>query len=312
MAEQFAPWILFNIFVIAVLAIDLGFFNKTSHVIGRKEALAWSILWVSLSLMFCAGVYVVEGKTKALEFLAGYVIEKSLSLDNLFVILLIFKMHHITPRHQHRVLFWGILGALVMRSIMILVGIKLIESFEWVLYVFGVFLIYAGVSTFFDRLPPGEEAPENPIVRWLNSKLPIHRDDHSQNFFVRINGKLFVTPLFMALIFIEFADLMFAIDSIPAVLAVSRDPFIVYTSNIFAILGLRALYFLIADIIPKFYYIHHALAVILTFVGMKLLLLDIYHIPVGFSLSFIVGTFSLAIVASMVRRKYFGHKELHH
>lgn len=306
MATQLAPWILFNVFVVAILAIDLGFLNKKSHVISRREALFWSLFWISLALTFCAGIYYFEGRTLALEFLGGYVIEKSLSVDNLFVILLIFKMHKITPKHQHRVLFWGILGALVMRALMILAGIKLIDSFDWMLYVFGIFLVYAGISTLFGKLPPGEEAPENAVVRWINARLPIKKDEHSQSFFVIENGKFFVTPLFVALLFIEFADLMFAVDSIPAVLAISRDPFIVYTSNIFAILGLRSLYFLIADIIPKFYYIHHALAVILTFVGCKLLLLDIYHIPIGFSLLFILGFFSLAIVASIVRQKIKG------
>lgn len=303
MITPYTPWILFNLFVILVLAIDLGIFNRKAHVIKSKEALFWSLLWVSLSLIFCIGIYFVEGKELALEFLAGYVIEKSLSLDNLFVILLIFKMNHITPKHQHRVLFWGILGALVMRSVMILAGIKLIESFSWTLYVFGVFLVYAGISTLFDKLPPGEEAPENPFMRWLNKHLPIKKEDYGQHFFIRDRKKLYVTPLFMALIFIEFADLLFAIDSIPAVLAISRDPFIVYTSNIFAILGLRSLYFLIADIIPKFYYIHYALAFILTFVGVKLLLLDFYHIPIGVSLSTILGAFIIAVVASIIRDK---------
>jgi tellurite resistance protein TerC len=301
--NQLAPWILFNLFVVTVLAIDLGFFNKKDHVMGRREALAWSFLWFSLAMVFCLGVYYFEGKDLALEFLAGYVIEETLSLDNLFVILLIFKMHHITPKHQHRVLFWGILGALVMRALMILAGIKLIESFEWMLIVFGVFLIYAGISTLYDRLLPGEEAPENSFIRWLNSKLPIKQDAHGQSFFVREDGKLYVTPLFVALIFIEFADLLFAVDSIPAVLAISRDPFIVYTSNIFAILGLRSLYFLIADIIPKFYYIHHALAVILCFVGLKLLMMNFYHIPTGFSLLFIVSVFAIATAASVIKEK---------
>ncbi|MBP6986086.1 MAG: TerC family protein [Alphaproteobacteria bacterium] len=303
MYAQYTPWILFNLFVIAVLVIDLGFFNKKSHVVGRKEALAWSLLWISLALIFCVGVYFTEGRKLALEFLAGYVIEKSLSLDNLFVIILIFKMHKISPKHQHRVLFWGILGALVMRSAMIVAGIKLIENFEWLLYIFGLFLVYAGVSTLFDKLPPGEEAPENPFIRWLNKKLPVKKEDYGQAFIVRENGKLFATPLLMALLFIEFADLLFAIDSIPAVLAISRDPFIVYTSNIFAILGLRSLYFLIADIIPRFYYIHHALAFILVFVGTKLLLIDLYHIPIGISLSTILIAFSLAVIASIIRNK---------
>lgn len=263
----------------------------------------WSALWFSLAMIFCLGVYYYEGKRLSLEFLTGYIIELSLSLDNLFVILLIFKMQNISHKHQHRILFWGILGALVMRALMILAGIKLIENFEWMLYVFGLFLVYAGISTLFDRLPPGEEAPENPLVRWINTKLPIKKEGYEDRFFIRENGKLFVTPLFVALIFIEFADLLFAVDSIPAVLAISRDPFIVYTSNIFAILGLRSLYFLIADVIQKFYYIHHALAVILTFVGAKLLLMNILHVPIGFSLTFILSVFALAILASIIRQK---------
>lgn len=299
-----APWVLFNLFVLAVLALDLGYFNRHAHVISRREAIFWSSFWIVLAMVFCAGVYVWNGKVPALEFLAAYLIEKSLSIDNLFVILLIFKMHHVTPKHQHRVLFWGIIGALLMRGIMIMAGIKLIESFDWMLYLFGLFLIYAGISTFIDRLPPGEEAPENSFVVWLNKRLPIKKGDHlGQRFFVWEQGKLFVTPLFVALIFIEFADLLFAVDSIPAVIAISRDPFIVYTSNIFAILGLRSLYFLIADIIPKFYFIHHALSAILIFVGAKMLLQDIYHVPIGFSLMFIVGVLFLAIAGSVARDK---------
>jgi tellurite resistance protein TerC len=303
LAHQLTPWILFNLFVLVVLAFDLGYLNKKSHVIGRREAAIWSVFWIGLSLIFCTGIYYFQDKTLALEFLAGYVIEKSLSVDNLFLILLIFKMHHIARKHQHRILFWGILGALVMRGLMILAGIQLIQRFDWMLYVFGVFLIYAGITTMFNRLEPGEEAPENPLIRWINSRLPVKKDAQGDSFFIRENGKLFVTPMFVSLIFIEFADLLFAVDSVPAVLAVSRDPFIVYTSNIFAILGLRAMYFLIADFIPKFYYIHHALAVILCFVGVKMMLQDIYHIPIGFSLAFILGVFTLAIVGSIARQK---------
>jgi len=302
-AAQITPWILFNLFVLGVLALDLGYFNKHAHVISRKEAALWSLFWISLALIFCAGIYVWEGEILALEFLTGYVIEKSLSVDNLFVILLIFKMHNIAREQQHRILYWGILGALVMRALMILAGIQLIERFDWMLYVFGAFLIYAGISTLFDRLPPGEEAPENPLLTWIKDKLPLKEDDRGQRFFVKENGKLYVTHLFVALIFIEFADLLFAVDSIPAILAISRDPFVVYTSNIFAILGLRSLYFLVADIIPKFYYIHHALAVILIFVGIKMLAQNIYHIPIGFSLLFILAVFTMAIVASVLRQR---------
>lgn len=304
MSYSYAPWIIFNIFIVAMLALDLGYFNRHAHVISRREATLWSIFWIGLALIFCAGIHLSSGPEHALEFLTAYVIEKSLSVDNLFVMLVIFKMHHVTPKNQHRVLFFGILGALVMRSIMIVAGIKLIESFDWMLYIFGFFLIYAGVSTYLDRLPPGEEAPESSIVKWINDHLPIKKEDHlGQYFFLRENGKLYVTPLFVALIFIEFADLLFAVDSIPAVLAVSRDPFIVYTSNIFAILGLRSLYFMIADILPRFYFIHHALSLILIFVGIKMLLQDIYHIPIALSLSFILGVLVFAIFGSMLKEK---------
>lgn len=285
-----------------MLALDLGVFHRKEHVVRPKEAAIWSSIWISLAFAFCYGVYLVEGKEPALEFLTGYIIEKSLSVDNLFVIVLIFRMHHITPIHQHRVLFWGVLGALVMRAAMIVLGIQLIQHFHWMIYIFGLFLIYAGISTIINHLP-GEESPENFLIRWIKKHLRITKELHGQNFFVREKGKLFVTPLFVALLFIEFADLLFAVDSIPAILAISRDPFIVYTSNILAILGLRSMYFLLAGIIPKFYYIHHALSLILGFVGMKMLLIDVYHIPVGFSLGFIVSVFAVAIIASIFKNK---------
>lgn len=285
-----------------MLALDLGVFHKKAHIVKAKEAAIWSAVWISIALLFGLLVMAMAGKTTALEFYTGYVIEKTLSLDNLFVIVLIFKMQHIPKEHQHRVLFWGILGAIVMRALMILAGIKLIETFHWLIYVFGFFLIYAAISTMTNHMP-GEEAPESPIMKWIKKKLPITSGLREQHFFVFENGKWFVTPLFVSLLFIEFADLMFAIDSVPAILAITRDPFIVYSSNILAILGLRSLYFLLADIIPRFYYIHHALAVILGFVGTKMLMIDLYAIPIAFSLTFIALVFLIAVIASLLRNR---------
>lgn len=297
------PWILFNVFIISMLALDLGVFHKKAHVVQAREAAAWSALWISLALLFGLGVYIFMGAQSGLEYITGYLIEKSLSVDNLFVIVLIFRMNKIPALYQHRVLFWGILGALVMRAIMILLGTSLIDTFHWMIYVFGLFLIYAGYSTLRNHMP-GEEAAESPLMIWVKRQLPVTKDFHGQDFFVRENGKIFVTPLFVALLFVEFADLMFAIDSIPAILAITRDPFIVYTSNIFAILGLRSLYFLLAGVLDKFYYLHHSLSVILSFVGVKMLLVDIYPIPTVFSLGFIAAVFATAIVASVVRAKH--------
>lgn len=301
MQLSFWLWTTFNIFVLAMLALDLGIFHRKAHVVKPLEAFLWSIFWVFLALSFCIGIYYMQNEKSALEFLTGYVVEKSLSIDNIFVIVLIFKSFKTPPKFQHRVLFFGILGALVMRGLMILMGVQLIQQFHWTIYIFGAFLIYTGLQTFKNHLHGEEDISQNPILARIKEFLPVTDQLHGQKFFIKKQGKWWVTPLFITLLFIEFADLLFAIDSIPAILAISHDPFIVYTSNVFAILGLRSMYFLLADIVLRFYYLHHGLAAILTFVGIKMIMTDIYPIPVTFSLAIIGGIFLIAITASVLK-----------
>jgi tellurite resistance protein TerC len=299
-SETIWLWVGFNLFVLAMLALDLGVLHRHAHAVSLKEAAAWSILWIALALTFDLGVYFWRGPETALEFLAGYLIEKSLSVDNIFVFVLLFAALGVPATSQHRVLFWGVLGALVMRGILILVGSVLLHEFHWIIYLFGAFLILTGVRM--ARHDPAEQHPENnPLLRFLRRFLPLtHTYDHDR-FFVRQAGRRLATPLLLVLVAIESADLLFAVDSIPAVLAVTSDPFIVYTSNVFAILGLRALYFVFATVVSQFYYLRHGLSVILTFVGAKMLLADIYKIPIGVSLLVIAGILAAAMAASFWR-----------
>jgi tellurite resistance protein TerC len=281
------PWIIFNLFVIVMLALDLGVFHRGTKEIKVKDALIWTTIWITLALIFCFGIYHFTGKEKGLEFLAGYVIEKSLSVDNIFVFMLIFSYFNVPAQYQHKVLFWGIIGALIMRALLIVAGIALIERFHQIIYVFAAFLVFTGVRMFFQR-DEKTEPEKNFLIRFLRKVLPVSPEFHEGNFFVRLNGRLYVTLLFIVVITVEVSDLVFAVDSIPAILAVSEDPFIVYTSNVFAILGLRSLYFALAGLHDRFAYFKYGLALILVFVGVKMFLTDIYKIPVWMALTVIV------------------------
>ena len=290
-------WAGFGLLVFVLLALDLGVFHRRVHVIGLREALLWSIFWICLALVFNVGVYYWFGKTHALEFFTGYVIEKALSVDNIFVFVVIFSYFAVPQELHHRVLFWGILGALVLRGIFILAGAALIQTFHWVIYVFGAFLVFTGVKLFLDR--GSEVHPENnPVFRFFRRFVRSVDGYRGAHFLVTENGARHATPLLLVLVCIEATDVVFALDSIPAIFAITRDPFIVYTSNIFAILGLRALYFLVAGIIPKFRFLRVGLAVVLVFVGVKMLIEGFYEIPIVFSLAFILTVLALSVLLS--------------
>lgn len=292
-------WAGFIAFVILLLAIDLGVFHRKSHEVKIKEALIWSALWISLALIFNYGVYIFMGKEKALEFLAGYLIEKSLSVDNLFVFIMLFSYFNVNPIYQHKVLFWGILGALIMRAAFIFAGVALITKFHWIIYIFGAFLILTGIKMLIQK--EGEIAPDkNPLVRLFKKFFPVTDQMHEGNFFVKINSKTVATPLFVVLLIVEFTDLIFAVDSIPAILAISNDTFIIFTSNVFAILGLRALYFALAGITKYFHYLKYGLSAILVFVGVKMVIAGFYKIPILYSLLTILGILFISILLSIL------------
>lgn len=299
MNENLILWLGFSVFVLIMILIDLLVFHRKAHEVKIKEALIWSGVWISLALLFNYGVYLYFGKESALEFFTAYVIEKSLSVDNLFVFIMIFGFFKVKPEYQHKVLFWGILGALVMRILFIEAGIQLIHNFHWVIYIFGAFLIYSGIKIPFEK--DKEIQPDkNPLVRLFKKFMPVTNDFHEDHFFVRINAKKYATPLFITLIVIEFSDLIFAVDSIPAVLAISDDIFIVYTSNVFAILGLRALYFALAGIVEYFRYLKLGLSVILVFVGIKMCISGFYKFPTILSLLIILGVLVLSVLLSII------------
>lgn len=292
-------WVAVTAAVVGILVLDLTVFHRHAHVVSRKEAALWSVLWIGLALLFNIGVYVFYGKERALEFLAGYLIEKSLSVDNIFVFLLLFSYFSVPAIYRHRVLFWGILGALVMRGFFIGIGATLLHHFHWVMYIFGAFLVFTGI-----RLLAKEEEhadpTTNPAIRLLRRFMPITPGYEGQHFVVWRDGRLFATPLLVVLVAVETTDLVFAIDSIPAIFAVTDEPFIVYTSNIFAVLGLRALFFLVAGVLDLFVYLRYGLGCVLSFVGIKMLLTDIYKIPIGVSLGIIAGILGISIVASLL------------
>ncbi len=298
MLHQLFLWGGFIFFVFVMLALDLGVFHRRAHDIGFKEALTWSLAWIALALSFNAGIYLFRGHEAALQFLAGYLLEKSLSVDNLFVFLLIFTYFKVPAKLQHTILFWGILGALVMRGVFIASGIALLERFHWVIYLFGAFLIFTGIKIGFEK--DKEIAPEkNPVLRLFKRCFPVTDQYEGSKFFVRKNARVFATPLLVILLVVETTDILFAVDSIPAVLAVTRKPFIVYTSNVFAILGLRALYFVLASLMRLFHHLHYGLAVVLAFVGIKMLLSEIYPISIGASLGVIAITLAASVIASL-------------
>jgi len=289
----------FAAFIIGALALDLGVFHREAHVVGPREALTWTTLWVALAVLFGIGLYLVRGGQTAVEYFTGYVIEYSLSVDNVFVFTLIFAAFAV-PRHlQHRVLFWGIVGALVMRLLMILAGATLIAEYHWVLYVFGAFLVFTGVRMLIARGEHESHPENNVLVRFARRRVRVTGDFHGQAFFVRTVAGLAATPLFLALLVVEFSDLVFAIDSIPAIFAVTTDPFVVFTSNAFAILGLRSLYFLLAEAAARFRYLKVGLALILVFVGGKLLVADVFKIPPLISLAIVLAILGLAVGASL-------------
>jgi tellurite resistance protein TerC len=292
-------WVLFNLFVLGMLALDLGVFHRSAHVVRAKEAAIWTGVWVSLALVFALGLYIWQDAQTALTFLTGYVIEESLSVDNIFVIVMIFAYFGVPPQFQHRVLFWGIVGALIMRGTFIALGALLLDRFHWIIYIFGGLLIVTGIRMAI-RQDETFDAEKNPVYRIARRSLPFTASYDGQKFFTRENGRRVATPLFLVLLMVEFTDLIFAIDSIPAIFAVTRDPFIVYTSNIFAILGLRSLYFLLARVVGRFHLLKYGLAVILTFVGIKMVSAEFFHVPILVSLLVIVGVLAASIIASLM------------
>ncbi|HSS99960.1 MAG TPA: TerC family protein [Terriglobales bacterium] len=291
-------WILFNLFVIVMLALDLGVFHRGGHVVKVREAMLWSLAWISLAAIFSVVVFFWHGRTPALEFVTGYVIELSLSIDNLFVFLLIFRFFKVSPQHQHRVLFWGIMGALVMRAVFILVGVRLISRFAWITYIFGVLLVYSGIKLFFQK--EAEIHPEqNPVLKLVRKFIPVTKDYEGGKFFVRRPG-LYATPLFIVLMVVETTDVAFAVDSIPAVLAITLNAFIVYTSNVFAIMGLRSMYFALAGLMEMFRYLHYGLSLVLSFIGMKMLIHHYYEIPTHWALTGVAGILAISVLASLI------------
>ncbi len=298
--EMLWLWIGFNVVVLALLALDLGVFNRKAHEISLREAAIWSAVWVGLSLLFNLFILFWQGSEAALDFFTAYLIEKSLSVDNIFVFVLIFSTFAVPAKYQHRVLFWGVLGAIVMRGILIALGTTLISLFHWLLYIFGAFLIITGVRLARHRQQEIHPS-KNPLVRLAQRFLPVTADFEGPHFLVRKDGRLLATPLLLVLLVVESTDLVFALDSIPAIFAITLDPFIVYTSNICAILGLRALYFLLAGLVERFRYLKVGLAIVLVFVGIKLLLTDLYHIPIGISLGVIATVLTTSIIISLLR-----------
>ena len=300
MSQQVIFWVAFNVFVITMLVLDLGVFHRKSHVIKFKESLVWCAIWISLALLFNVGIYIWDGKKMAIEFLTSYLIELSLSVDNLFVFLLIFSYFRVPAKYQHRVLFWGILGAVIMRAIFIAAGITLIQKFHWIIYIFGGFLIFSGIKLALEK--DKEIHPEkNPVLKLFRRFMPVLSRYKEGKFFLRRNQRYYATPLFIVLLVVETTDVMFALDSIPAVIAITTDPFIVYTSNVFAILGLRAIFFALAGIMRLFHYLHYGLSFILVFVGVKMLVSKFYEIPVEIALGVIIAVLTTSVLASIIK-----------
>ena len=294
-------WLGFIAFVLLLLALDLGVFHRQAHQVTLREATIWSVVWVTLALGFNGWIWAAWGKGPALEFLTGYLIEKSLSVDNIFVFVMLFGYFAVPAQYQHRVLFWGILGALLMRGLFIALGSYVLEQFHWVLYLFGAVLVLTGLKML--RRPTGAPPEQNPVLRWLRRMIPLTEGYHGQSFWVRQGARWVATPLFLVLVMVELTDLVFAIDSIPAIFAVTREPFVVFTCNVFAILGLRSMYFLLAGVVHRFVYLRFGLAAVLVFVGVKMVVVDFYPIPTPVSLAVVVGTVAVAIGASLVRTR---------
>lgn len=291
-------WGAFFALVLVVLALDLGVFHRREHRVGGREAAAWTAVWIGLSLAFNAWIWYEDGSQAALEFLTGYLIEKSLSVDNIFVFIVLFEYFRVPARYQHRVLFWGILGALVMRGIFIGVGAALVSRFDWIFYLFGAFLVYTGVKIVRNR-GTDVHPEENPVVRFFQRFVPLTREYHGKRFLVRRDGRLLATPLLLVLVVVEATDVVFALDSIPAIFGITTDPFLVFTSNIFAILGLRALYFLLADLMGRFRFLPYGLGAVLVFIGVKMLAHGWVEVPIEVSLGVVAGVLTLAVAASL-------------
>jgi len=292
-------WVLFNLFLLGMLALDLGVFHRKAREVRVREALAWTGVWVAVAMAFNVGLYFWLGSQRALEFLTGYLIEKALAVDNIFVFVMIFSYFQVPPRYQHKVLFWGVLGALVMRAGFIFAGVELIHRFHGMIYVFGGLLILTGLRMLWAK-DQKIEPERNSVLRLVRRLVPVTERDAQGHFFVRHEGRWMATPLLLVLILVEISDLIFAVDSIPAILAITLDPFLVYTSNALAILGLRSLYFALAGLVEKFAYLHYGLAAILVFVGAKMLLADVYKLPTALSLGVIVAILVTAVLASLL------------
>lgn len=300
MPHQVWLWAGFIVFVLMMLAIDLGLFHRKAHEVSLKEALIWTAVWIILALFFNAGLWYWRGSQPAMEFLTGYLIEKALSVDNIFVFVMVFSYFRVPPIYQHKILFWGVLSALVMRAIFIAAGVALLEYFHWLIYVFGGFLIITGIKM--AVVKDKEIHPErNPVLRLFRRMVPVTEDYEGDRFIVKRDGRRWATPMLITLLFVELTDLIFAVDSIPAILAITRDAFIVYTSNVFAILGLRSLYFALAGVMRLFRYLHYGLATILVFVGLKMTLVDIYKIPVAVSLGTVAAILVASVLLSLMR-----------
>lgn len=295
-------WIVFNLFVLIMLGLDLGVFHRKSHEVTVKEALIWTFIWIFLALIFNVIIFFWRGQQQALEYFTGYLVEKALSVDNIFVFLMIFTYFQIPSKYQHKVLFWGILGALIMRVIFIFAGVALLEKFHFTVYIFGALLIFTGIKMF-NHSNSKIDPDKNPVLRFFKKFMPVTQALHGDKFFTRIQGKRFATPLFLVLILIETTDLIFAVDSIPAILAITQDQFIVYTSNVFAILGLRSLYFALAGVVHRFWLLSYGLAIVLVFVGIKMILIDFYKVHIEWSLLFIATIITVSILLSLKLKK---------
>ena len=307
-SSMFLSWIIFSVIVTVMLALDLGVFHRKMHEVKVKEALLWSFAWIAVALLFNLGIYFVHGPQKALNFFTGYIVEKSLSLDNIFVFLLIFSYFRIPAVYQHTVLFWGILGALLIRAIFIVLGLNLISRFEWIIYLFGVLLVITGIKLAFEK-DKKIHPEDNSILKLFKRLVPSTHEYDGGKFFIRKNGRNFATPLLISLLVVETTDVVFAIDSIPAVLAITVDPFVVYASNIFAILGLRSLYFALAAMLEMFHYLHYGLSVILVFIGAKMLLAHFCPISTKITLTVISTVLIISIGASIARLRVLNQKK---
>lgn len=300
MSEPLWAWFAFIAFVIVMLAIDLGIFQRKAHVVQPREAAFWTLTWVSLSLILGGVFYFWLGSEKAVMYITGYVLEWSLSVDNIFVFVLVFTYFKVPFKYQQRVLLWGILGALIMRGLMIVIGAALIDQFAWILYVFGAFLLFTGARMLFNKGDGEQDLDKNPAIKLVRRLFPISTEYDGQKFFTIKDGVRMATPLLLALVVIEFTDLLFAVDSIPAIFAITTDPFIVFTASIMAVLGLRSMYFLLAHVVHRFVYLQTGLAIILVYIGIKMLLLDVFHIPAFVSLAVILSILGISIVASLL------------